>query len=84
MTDEMTPTDCAYRVQTLKMQLLETDYISAKLSDKLASCASSEEINTVLATFNESYAETIAQRQEWRDEINELEERLRIAEGGTE
>lgn len=70
-------------IAALQHKLLETDYISSKLADKLTSCASSEEINTVLADFNESYAEIISQRQEWRDEINELERRLQNAESPT-
>jgi chromosome segregation ATPase len=83
MTEEMTLSDCAYRIQALKMQLLETDYISAKLADKLAACSCSEEVNKVLSGFNSQYSDILTQRQQWRNEINELEKRMQSAESST-
>lgn len=67
------PRDC---INQLKSKLRDTDYISAKMADKLAGCSSSEEANKVLSSFNTEYAEVLKRRQEWRDEINELEAEL--------
>lgn len=64
------------RIEAAKKNLRDTDYISAKMADKLAGCSSSEEANKVLSSFNTEYAEVLKQRQEWRDEINELEAEL--------
>lgn len=78
-TDKASPLyviDLPYRIQRLKLQLRDTDYISAKMADKLAGCSSSEEANKVLSSFNTEYAEVLKRRQEWRDEINELEAEL--------
>ncbi len=76
MTDESTPTDLAYRRQHLILQLRDTDYISAKMADKLMSCSSSEEVDEVLSSFNAEYADILEQRKQWRDEINDLEAQL--------
>ena len=48
------------RVKALKRRLSETDYIAAKLAEGAAT--------------REEYADLIAQRQAWREEINALEE----------
>jgi hypothetical protein len=48
----------AVRVQTLKRQLADTDYIAVKIAEGAATV--------------EEYANEIAQRQEWRQEINAL------------
>lgn len=76
MAEENTPTDWAYRIQHLKCQLRDTDYISSKMADNLMSCSSSEEVDKVLADFNSQYSDILTQRQQWRDEINELEAQL--------
>lgn len=70
------PITIEQRIAYAKGNLISTDYISAKMADKLTSCASSEEVDEVLASFNTEYAEVLKQRQEWRDEINELEAEL--------
>jgi hypothetical protein len=52
--------DAARRVIVLKRKLAETDYIAAKITEGSATM--------------EEYADKIAQRQAWRQEIAELEE----------
>ena len=74
---EMTPTECAYEIQALTMKLKDTDYIAAKLTDRLADCTSLESLLSVTAEFNAEYADTLKQRQQWRNEINELETKVR-------
>ena len=49
-------------IRVLKAKLLDTDYIAAKIAEGSATA--------------EDYAEKIAERQEWRAKINELEEFL--------
>lgn len=48
------------KVDALKRQLAETDYITAKIAEGAAT--------------REEYADVITQRQAWRDEINKLED----------
>lgn len=50
------------RKKELKSLLRDTDYIAAKIAEGAAQ--------------KEEYTEQLAQRQSWRDEINELEESL--------
>lgn len=47
------------RIAELKKQLADTDYIAVKIAEGAAT--------------KEEYANVIAQRQAWRDEINELQ-----------
>ena len=47
------------RISELRAKLAATDYIAAKISEGAAT--------------REEYAEKLAERQSWRDEINELE-----------
>ena len=49
----------AARIAELKQNLADTDYIAAKIAEGVAT--------------KEEYADVLAQRQAWRDEINELE-----------
>jgi len=49
------------RVSFLKVQLAATDYIAAKIAEGAAT--------------REQYAAKIAERQQWRDEINTLEQK---------
>lgn len=65
------------RINELKKNLKETDYIAAKLADGLANCTSLDEMLSVSQSFNTEYAEVLKQRQEWRNEINELEAKIR-------
>lgn len=65
------------RIAELKASLKDTDYIAAKLTDRLADCTSLESLLSVTAEFNAEYADTLKQRQEWRNEINELETKVR-------
>lgn len=64
-------------IMELKQKLSATDYIAAKLTDRLADCTSLESLLSVTAEFNAEYADTLKQRQEWRNEINELETKVR-------
>lgn len=47
------------KIRALKMQLAETDYIASKIAEGSAT--------------TKDYADKIAERQEWRAEINRLE-----------
>lgn len=47
------------QIADLKQKLADTDYISCKIADGAAT--------------REEYADILAQRQEWRKEINKLE-----------
>lgn len=47
------------QIANLKQKLADTDYISCKIADGAAT--------------REEYAEMLAQRQSWREEINNLE-----------
>lgn len=47
------------RIEELKKKLAETDYIAAKIAEGAAT--------------KEEYADVLAQRQAWRDEINQLQ-----------
>jgi len=50
--------ECVMRIAKLKAMLAQTDYVAAKIAEGAATVA--------------EYAEVVAQRQGWRDEINEL------------
>lgn len=60
---EMSHPSAPEQIAILKQQLADTDYKAIKYAEGLISA--------------EDYAETKAQRQGWRDEINELEEQMR-------
>ncbi len=49
----------ADRISELKQKLVETDYIAVKIAEGVAT--------------KEEYADVLAQRQAWREEINQLE-----------
>lgn len=61
------------RINELKGLLADTDYISAKVMDALICCKSAVELLAVLASFADEYRGKIKERQQWRNEINELE-----------
>lgn len=60
---EMSHPSAPEQIAILKQQLADTDYKAIKYAEGLISA--------------EDYTETKAQRQGWRDEINELEEQMR-------
>lgn len=62
-----------YKIENLKAELAETDYISAKMNDAIMACTTVEEILQVNKEFNEKYADVLAKRQALRDEINKLQ-----------
>lgn len=51
-----------FEIEQLKLQLAETDYKAIKYAEGLLT--------------DEEYADTKAQRQKWRNKINELEAKL--------
>jgi hypothetical protein len=57
-TAEEIPVEC--QIDELKQKLVDTDYIACKIAEGVATV--------------EEYAEELKQRQEWREEINRLEE----------
>jgi len=59
--DEKTDEDNKAKVVVLRQQLADTDYIAAKIAEGSATKA--------------QYAEKIAERQAWREEINRLEKK---------
>ena len=54
--------DPVFEIRQLKQQLSETDYIACKIAEGSATV--------------EDYADIIANRQKWREEINTLEKEL--------
>lgn len=62
-----------YKIENLKSQLAETDYISAKMNDAIMSCTTVEEILEVNKAFKEKYGDILEERQRLRDEINKME-----------
>ena len=58
--------DLIFEIYTLKQQLAETDYIACKIAEGSATA--------------EEYADIIADRQRWREEINSLESELKKRE----
>ena len=65
----------AEQIAALKRQLAETDYITAKAVDAMASADSLTSLLTVLKSIRTEYADVLAQRAAWRKEINDLEEK---------
>lgn len=57
--EEKAAEEKAAKIAELKRKLADTDYIAAKIAEGAAT--------------KEEYADVLAQRQAWRDEINELE-----------
>ena len=62
------------QISTLKRQLADTDYITAKAVDAMTSADSLTALLTALKNIRTEYADVLAQRAEWRAEINKLEE----------
>lgn len=58
--------DPIFEIENLKQQLAETDYIACKIAEGSATA--------------EEYADIIADRQRWREEINALESELKNRE----
>lgn len=65
------PVPAETRIAELKAKLEATDYIAAKAMDALLRDSASG--TETLASIGMEYEDTLRQRQEWRDEINELE-----------
>jgi hypothetical protein len=55
------------KIYALKKKLADTDYVSNKLIEAYA-------LNKDLSSLVSEYSDILTQRQEWRDEINKLEE----------
>lgn len=60
-------------IETRRANLAQTDYIAAKAMDALMGCKSAAEALSALAGIRGIYADMLAQRQRWRDEIAALE-----------
>ena len=66
MTEEFkAPDDVSYKTALLKYNLKESDWVVVKMME-----AETEEERSALRT---KYADIIAQRKQWREQINELE-----------
>lgn len=64
----------AEQIATLKRKLAETDYITAKAVDAMATADSLTALLSALKSIRTEYADVLAQRAAWRAEINKLEE----------
>ena len=64
----------AEQIATLKRKLAETDYITAKAVDAMATADSLTALLAALKSIRTEYADVLAHRAEWRKEINDLEE----------
>lgn len=64
------------QIERLKQQLLDTDYIGSKMLDELMACDTLAGILSVFSRFTFKYGDIIRQREQWREQINELEEGL--------
>lgn len=63
-------------INSLEAKLSDTDYIGNKFMDAVMSATDAEGILAAIAKFNAEYANVIAERQEWRNRINELEAQI--------
>lgn len=63
------------KIAALKQKLANTDYITAKAVDAMATADSLPGLLIVLKTIRTEYADVLAQRAAWRKEINDLEEK---------
>ena len=63
------------KITALKQKLSNTDYITAKAVDAMATADSLPGLLIVLKTIRAEYADVLAQRAEWRAKINKLEEK---------
>lgn len=62
-------------VAKLKRQLEATDYVANKLAEATAKYFATGD-KTELEQLTEKYSETMAQRQQWRDRVDELQNNL--------
>lgn len=67
--------DLRNRVFELEKKLYKTDYVDNKISAATAKYLVDGDKTELLALYEE-YKPMLAQRQAWRDEINELREKL--------
>ena len=69
-----TTTEIAQKtISALKQHLADTDYITAKAVDAMASADSITALLSALKAIRAEYADTLEQRAAWRAEINRLE-----------
>ena len=61
------------QIKLLKRKLEETDYVANKLSELLATCLISNDF-TALTSFKQKYSNELKNREEWRKEIDKLQE----------
>ena len=65
------------RIGELKYKLKALDWINAKQSEVIAKTLITNDL-TELNAFQEKYAKQLALKQQYRDEINELEKKLEV------
>lgn len=63
-------------ITALKSLLTESDYQLIKMLENLAGCTSIVEILAVFKSFLTDFGELVANRKQWREDINTLEAEL--------
>ena len=69
----MTEQEIAGEINGYKQQLEQSDYKVMKAVERIFSASSITDLLSAVSAAAKDTAETIAQRQEWRAKINELE-----------
>ena len=69
----MTEQEIAGEINGYKQQLNQSDYKVMKAVERIFSASSITELLSAISAAAKEIAEIIAQRQEWRGKINELE-----------
>lgn len=69
----MTEQEIAGEINGYKQQLNQSDYKVMKAVERIFSASSITDLLSVISAAAKEIAEIIAQRQEWRAKINELE-----------
>ena len=69
----MTEQEIAGEINGYKQQLNQSDYKVMKAVERIFSSSSITELLSAISAAAKEIAEIIAQRQEWRAKINELE-----------
>ena len=69
----MTEQEIAGEINGYKQQLNQSDYKVMKAVERIFSASSITDLLSAISAAAKEIAESIAQRQEWRAKINELE-----------
>ena len=72
-------TEIFVKILRLKRKLKDSDYIASKLAEAIAEylVVNTGDKSKLVAIYNE-YQEALKNKQAWRDEINALEEELKL------